>query len=108
MERRRLGGTERGLPAFFLTVRGGKVAANGGLRCRLTDVVLEGSAPTSSPVDPWQIHIIAPIMVKVFLGVSDSGHRVCMEEILPNRVPEVDSKIAVSTEPLGRGLTSQL
>ena len=46
-------------------------------------------------------------MVKVFLGVSDSGHRVCMEEILPNRVPEVDSKIAVSTEPLGRGFTSQ-
>jgi len=48
------------------------------------------------------------MMVKVFPGVSESGHRVCMEEILPNRVSEVESKIAVNAEPLGRGLTSQL
>ena len=73
-----------------------------------TDVVLEGFTPTSSLVDPRPIYIITLIMAKVFPGVSGSGKK-GVDETLPNRVPELqESKIAVSAEPSGRGLTSQL
>jgi len=92
---------------FFLAVRGDKVTTGDWLQCPLTDVVSDGVAPTSL-ADPWQIHIIALRMVKGFLGVSHSRHQVCIGDILPNRVPEAESKIAVSAEPSGRGFTSQL
>ena len=72
-------------------------------RRQLTDVVLEGSAATLSLTDPRAIYVVAPIMVEVFLGISNGGRRACMEEMLPNRVPELqESKIAVSDEPGGR------
>ena len=79
------------------------------MRCRRTNITLEGPGPTFSPVNPWSIYVIAPIMVEIFLGISNSGQGMCMEETLPNRVPEVqESKIAMSVEPLGRGFTSKL
>jgi len=43
------------------------------VRCRRTDVVSEGVAPTSPLVDPRPVDIITLIMVEVFLGVSDGG-----------------------------------
>ena len=51
---------------------------------RRTDVVLEGVALTFPLVDPWPIYIVALIMVKVFLGVSDGGQGVCAEENYPS------------------------
>ena len=79
------------------------------MRCQHTDVALEGSSPPFSLVNPWSIYIIAPIMIEIFLGISNNGQGTCMEETLPNRVPEVQaSKIAVSAEPSGRSLSSQL
>jgi len=64
--------------------------------------ILAGFSPTFSLVDPWPIHIVAPVMDKIFPGVSGSGQRGA-EDILPNKVPELqESKIAVSAEPLGR------
>jgi len=78
------------------------------VRYRRTDAVLEGFAPTLPLVDPWPIHIVTLIMGKIFPGVSGSGQR-GVEDILPKRVPELqESKIAVSAEPFGRGLTSNL
>jgi len=79
------------------------------LRLRGCDAIWEGVAPTFSLVDPRSVDIIALIMSKVFPGVSGSAGGRESGGTLPNRVPELhESKIAVSAEPFGRGLTSQL
>jgi len=75
---------------------------------RRTDVVSKGVAPTTSLVDPRPIHIVALVVLEIFLGMSNSGWEMCVEETLPNSVPEVqESKMAVSAEPLGRPLTNK-
>ena len=49
-----------------------------------------------SLVNPRHIHIVALVVLEVFLGMSDSGWEICVET-LPNSVPEVqESKMAVS------------
>jgi hypothetical protein len=78
-------------------------------RRQLTDVVLEGFAPTLSLVDPRAIHVVALIMVEVFLGISRSRWRTRMEETLPSKVPELqESNIAVSEAPGGKGAPPHL
>ena len=60
-----------------------------------------------SLVNPRHIHIVALVVLEVFLGMSDSGWEICVET-LPNSVPEVqESKMAVSAEPSGRPLTNK-
>ena len=83
-------------------------------RWQLASIVFWGFAPASVLVDPRVIHVIALMMVEVFLGMSNSGRRAGIEETLPSRVPELqESKIVVSEQPGGRGgppllFTSQL
>ena len=78
-------------------------------RWRLTDVVLEGFAPTLSLVDPRAIHVVALIMVEVFLSISNGARWTWVEETLPSKVPELqESKIAVSEAPGGKGTPPHL
>lgn len=49
-----------------------------GVRCRQTNVVLgDVSLKPGSLIDPRAVYTITFIMVKIFLGVSDSGRCVC-------------------------------
>ena len=61
-------------------------------RCLRTDVVLFGEAPTFSLVDPRSIHIIALVMGEVFLGISSSKQRMCMEETYPTKYQSYSSQ----------------
>ena len=50
-------------------------------RRRRTDVVAEGIALAPSFVDPRAVYIVAFIMVKIFLGISDDGWWACGGDI---------------------------
>jgi len=71
--RRRFGGLELVHLQPFLTTEKVRGRTMMDVQRRPTDVVLEGLTLTSSLVNPWPIYVVALVMFKIFLGVSDSG-----------------------------------